>query len=165
MIRVQDIFCLVHMFYCTGVSKEWCFTIRLSLYWKIINSLEWWFIQRSGKGRRLIVFPWDRPSFIKAHRSSHDCLSTSHVLIACDDALCSEGVCLSQHCLGVLAMWILSLSRSLSFFSNQPTKYRRPSGARRSTTVRTIVVIIVLYHSSYPLEHPSSLTGVLFVCR
>ncbi len=42
----------------------------------------------------------------------------------------------------------------LSFFFNQPTKYRHQSGARRSTTVRTIAVIIVLYHSSYPLEHP-----------
>ena len=151
------------MFYSTSIERM-MFYSSLSLDCKIINSLEWWFTQQSGKGRRLIVFPWDWVSFIRAHRSRHDCPSTSHVLIADDDALCSEGVRLSRHCLGVLAMRILSLSHSLtrlparSLFSNQPTKYRRQSGPRRSTTVRTIVVIIVLYHSSYPLEHPPLLS-------
>jgi len=85
-------------------------------------------------------------SFIHCYIYMHDCLSTSHVLIACDDVLCSQGIFLSIHCICVLAMQL--------FFFNQPTKYRRQSGARRSTTVRTIVVIIVLYHSSYPLEQP-----------
>jgi hypothetical protein len=58
----------------------------------------------------------------------------------------------------------MCISHANSFFFNQPTKYRRQSGARWSTTVRTIVVIIVLYHSSYPLEHPL-FSLVLFVCR
>jgi hypothetical protein len=58
----------------------------------------------------------------------------------------------------------MCISHANSFFFNQPTKYRHQSGARRSTTVRTIVVIIVLHHSSYPLEHPL-FSLVLFVCR
>lgn len=70
-----------------------------------------------------------------------------------------DTLCLFIHCI-----YVCISHTNVSFFFNQPTKYRRPSGARRSTTVRTIVIIIVLQHSSYPLKHPLFFL-VLFVYR
>lgn len=83
----------------------------------------------------------------------------SYVLIVDDETL----LLIHCACSFIAYTYVLAIQTFLFFF-NQPTKYGRPSGARRSTTVRTIVIIIVLQHSSYPLKHPLFFL-VLFVYR
>jgi hypothetical protein len=128
------------------ILKEWCSHISLPK-----DNQSTWVMVHSIIRKRSSVDCFSLRPYIYIVHSLLYIYAWLSVYFSCSN--CMRRCALFIRCMLVHSLY-MCISHANSFFFNQPTKYRRQSGARWSTTVRTIVVIIVLYHSSYPLEHP-----------